>query len=301
VRRLPSLNAVVTFEAAARLGSFTLAARELRVTQGAVSRGIAGLEEWLGVPLFLREGKSVKLTEPGRAYRDEVSVALDRITVATARVTEAVVEAPLVLDVLPTLAMRWLIPRLPLFQSLRPGVEVRIVTNDREVSSRDTFDVAIRRGPRRRPGLRSVRFLEEEATPVCAPSLLRGQKLARVADLARHTLLSADTRSDAWPSWLAVHGAAGLKPRRVQRFDHYYVALQAAQDGLGVAMGALPIVEAELASGRLVAPFADRTVSAPAYYALTHVGMKRPVTHAFVLWLTSLDTPQTSVDSGQLR
>lgn len=288
MRRLPSLNALVTFEAVARLSSFTLAARELRVTQGAVSRGVAGLEAWLGISLFLRNGKLVTLTEVGRAYREEVSAALDKMAVATARVVDGGSRAPLVLDVLPTLAMRWLIPRLPKFQSTRPGLEVRVVTSDRPLSATDPFDVAIRRGPQRRAGLVATPFLGERITPVCAPSLLRPRKLRTVADLEGHTLLHADTRSDAWPTWLHAQGVARLTPRASLRFDHYYVALQAAQDGLGVAMGALPLVVNELAAKRLVAPFPDRVVTARSYYAVAHEGVRRPEASLFLTWLLAM-------------
>src|SRR5580704_17978864 len=117
MRRLPSLNGLRTFEAAARLGKFSDAARELYVTQGAVSRAISGLEAWLGVTLFERAGKKVALTEAGRVYREEIGAALDRMAVATARVAEVHATAALRLDVLPTLAIRWLIPRLPRFQA----------------------------------------------------------------------------------------------------------------------------------------------------------------------------------------
>jgi len=288
VRRLPSLNALVTFEAAARLGSFTDAARELHVTQGAVSRAISGLESWLGVTLFARDGKRIALTDVGRGYREEVAVALDRMTVATARVVEAQARAPLLLDVLPTLAMRWLIPRLPRFQGSRAGALVSIVTSDRPITSAGTFDVAIRRGPHRWPGLVAKRFLDERATPVCAPTLAHRRRLSRVKDLAHQTLLHADTRADAWPTWLAEQGARGLVAHANLRFDHYYVALQAAQDGLGLAMGALPLVDQELAAGRLVAPFPDRVVAARSYYAVTHEGAKRPEVDAFVAWLMEM-------------
>jgi LysR family transcriptional regulator, glycine cleavage system transcriptional activator len=285
VRRLPSLNSLRTFEAAARTESFTEAARELSVTQGAVSRAVSGLESWLGVGLFSRDGKRVSLTSEGRAYRDEISAALDRMAVATTRIVALRVETPLVLDVLPTLAMRWLIPRLPRFQSRCPGLEVHFTTSDRLVTPADVFDIAIRRGPRRWNGLVATRFLGERATPVCAPALVRKNPLERVADLARHTLLHADTRPEDWPKWLVEHGVARLRPAANLRFDHFYLALQAAQDGLGVAMGALPVVDSELAAARLVAPFPDKVVAARSYYALTRAGTSRPAVAAFVDWL----------------
>src|SRR5438309_320037 len=147
MRRLPSLNALRSFEAAARLGSFSEAARELYVTQGAVSRAIQGLESWLGVQLFLREGKRVAVTDAGRGYREEIGAALDRMALATARLLQQREGLPLRIDALPTVAMRWLIPRLPRFQAQWPGVEVHLATSDRPVIAGGAFDVAIRRGP----------------------------------------------------------------------------------------------------------------------------------------------------------
>jgi LysR family glycine cleavage system transcriptional activator len=285
MRRLPSLNGLRTFEAAARLGSFSDAARELFVTQGAVSRAIAGLESWLGVALFDRTGTRIVLTEAGKLYRDEIASALDRMAVATARVVEVQAVSPLRLNVLPTLAMRWLIPRLPRFQARATRAEVHLATSARPVEAGGTFDVAIRRGPERWPGLQATRFLDEKATPVAAPQLLAQRSIRRPADLAQQTLLHADTRSDAWPTWLARFGAARLKPAGNLRFDHFYLSLQAAQDGLGIAMGPLPLIDDELAAGRLVAPFPDKVVTARSYFALTHRGARSPVVDAFVAWL----------------
>jgi LysR family glycine cleavage system transcriptional activator len=287
VRRLPSLNALVSFEAAARLGSFTAAARELRVTQGAVSRGVAGLEAWLGVALFVRAGKTASLTPAGRAYAEEVAAALDRVSVATSRVIESTVDSPLVLDVLPTLALQWLIPRLPLYQARHPGRFVRVTTSDREIGPQDAFDVAIRRGGRR-PGLRGVRFLDEWFTPVCSPAFLRDQTIRQVSDIARCTLLAVDTRSDAWPRWLDAQGVAVPKGTTTHRFNHYYVALQAAKDGLGILMGAFPLLDDEITHGELVALFPKRRVQAPSYYAFTHAGLSRPDVTAFLEWIVSL-------------
>ena len=285
MRRLPSLNALRSFEAAARLGSFTDAARELYVTQGAVSRAVAGLEAWLGVVLFAREGKKVSLTPAARAYREEIAAALDRMAVATARLLEQRTGQPLRLDALPTLAMRWLIPRLPRFQVRWPGVEVHLSTSDRKVMAGEPFDVAIRRGPQKWPGLKAVRFLDERATPVCAPALVTRKKLTKPEDLCQHTLLHADPRPEEWQSWLGAQGLSKLKPLASLRFDHFYLALQAAQDGLGVAMGPLPIIDEDLAQGRLVAPFQTRVVAARSYYALTARRASTPAIEAFVEWL----------------
>lgn len=286
MRRLPSLNALRTFESAARLGSFSAAARELYVTQGAVSRAIQGLEEWLGVALFAREGKAVRLTPAGASYRDEIGAALDRLAVATAHVLEQKGSAGVLrVDALPTLTVRWLIPRLPRFQARFPGLEVHLSTSDAPVRAGEPFDVAIRRGPEPWPGLRAARFLDERSTPVCSPTLLKRQKLAAPEDLAKHTLLHADARPEAWKEWLRAQRIEKLQPAANLRFDHFYLAVQAALDGLGVAMGPLPLLSDELASGRLVAPFPDRLAPARSYHAVVQGRRVSAAAQAFVTWL----------------
>jgi LysR family glycine cleavage system transcriptional activator len=196
--------------------------------------------------------------------------------------------------------MRWLIPRLPRFQARWPAVEVHLSTSDRPVAAGGAFDVAIRRGPERWTGLRASRFLDERATPVCAPALIARRKLARPQDLAQHTLLHADTRPDAWSAWLRAQGLTKLQPAASLHFDHFYLALQAAQDGLGVAMGPLPIIDDALAAGRLVAPFPERVVPARSYFALTQGRTATPATEAFVAWLREEGKP-TEPASARLR
>jgi LysR family glycine cleavage system transcriptional activator len=180
--------------------------------------------------------------------------------------------------------MRWLIPRLPRFQLRAPGVEIRLTTSDEPLAPESGFDVAIRRGPGPWPGLRATHFLEESVTPVAAPSLLAKARLKSPRELASVTWLSADTRQDLWPEWLRAHAAASLKPQRSLRFDHYYLALQAAQDGLGVAMGSLTVLGEDLRAGRLAAPFPDLQVRARTYHALYHPRRSATVTK-FVSWL----------------
>jgi LysR family glycine cleavage system transcriptional activator len=282
-RLLPSLNGLRTFEAAARGGSFTEAARELHVTHGAVSRGVQALEAWLGVALFSRQGKRVALTARGRAFAFEVGAALDRLALATTQVTARGGGAVLRIDALPTLTMRWLIPRLPRFQASHPGLEVRLTTSDQAVSgASEDFDVAIRRGPERWPGLTATRFLDERATPVCAPPLAAA--LHRPQDLSRTTWLHAETRPDDWRAWLQRAHLPRLRPASTLHFDHFYLALQAAQDGLGVAMGPLPLLTHDLASGRLVAPFEHLQTRARSYHALLP-RLPRPEAQAFATWL----------------
>ena len=286
-RRLPPLNALRAFEAAGRLGSLTAAAAELHVTHGAVSKAVAQLEAWLGVLLFDRPGRKIRLSPAGRAYQEAVARALDELDEATRRLAEAGRPRTLLVNALPTFAMRWLLPRLPLFHRTHPGIELRLVTSDAPVAMvAGDFDVAIRRGPEPWPGFTATAFLAEREIPVLSPKLLDRVSLAEARDLAQHTLLHAETRPGAWRRWLAVAGVEGLAPAGNQHFDHFYLALQAAVDGLGVALGPLPVIDDEIAAGRLVAPLGGPTVPARAYCLIVppaHAG--DPVVQAFCRFL----------------
>lgn len=288
IRRLPPLGALRAFEAAARLGSFSAAADELHVTHGAVSRQVRGLESWLGIEVFRRVGKRVYLTDGGRDYLTEVQAAFDRIATATVRLKESGDPRRLTVNSLPTLTMRWLLPRLTRFQRLHPGVELRLTTSESPVSSLDeSFEVALRRGPDNWPGCVSQEFLVEYELPVCSPALLENTPLKTVQDLAHHTLLHADTRPDAWPRWLAAAGAPQLRSQGRQQFDRFYLALQAAVDGLGVVLGPLPILEEDLAAGRLVAPLAGPAVPSRSYWwVVPRHRAGDPLVTAFCRWLS---------------
>jgi LysR family glycine cleavage system transcriptional activator len=171
------------------------------------------------------------------------------------------------IEALPTFAMRWLLPRLSQFQRLYPGVELKLSTSERAIDAgTDGFDVAIRRGPGHWPHCSSHEFLEEAEIPVCSPALLRQTPLAVPADLARHTLLHSDTRPDAWSKWLAAAGVNASACRKKQSFNHFYLTLQAAIDGLGVTLGPLPLIADELASGRLVIPLPKPVLRARSYW-----------------------------------
>jgi LysR family glycine cleavage system transcriptional activator len=284
-RSLPPLNALQSFEAAARLGSITAGAEELHVTHGAISRQVRALEEWTGVTLFERAGRRVQLTEAGRAYLDAVRPALDSIAEATRRLADAGGDSALAVNALPTFTMRWLLPRLTRFQRRRPGVEIRLVSSDQPLAGAGAFDVAIRRGPGPWPGCVARPFLSEWELPVCSPALLAQRPIKRPADLAKHTLLHAETRPDAWRRWLAAAGVPKLVAEK-QRFDHFYLALQAASDGLGVALGPLPILADDLAAGRLVAPLAGPLSPARGYaWVVPESRSRDAVVRAFCAWL----------------
>ncbi|MDO8422581.1 MAG: LysR substrate-binding domain-containing protein [Parvibaculum sp.] len=287
----PPLGTLRAFEATARLGSVTAAADELCVTHGAVSRHIRSVEDWAGVQLFERLGKRLKLTDQGRAYCDALSPAFDAIASASARLKDATRrKRALIINALPTLAMRWLLPRLAHFQTLDSNIELRLQTSDEPVTrmGKGSFHVAVRREMMPLPkGFVAAPFLAESEIPVCAPKLARALKLKTPADLARATLLHADTRPAAWSRWLAAAGAAKVEQSATtQRFDHFYLALQAASDGLGVALGPLPIIADDLASGRLVAPIKGPALPSRGYcWIVPQELVDDPAVVAFCDWL----------------
>ena len=287
-RRLPPLNAVKAFEAASRHGSFTRAAEELRVTHGAVSRHVQTLEAWLGAPLFERHNRRVVLTEAGRGYAAEIGAALDRIALATARQVERGRPRLLHVNALATFTLRWLIPRLSGFQVAHPAIEVRLTTSNVPLASlADPFDVAIRGGPDTRPFHVGQPFLSERRIPVCSPALLRRLPLREPGELHHHTLLHAATLPGVWPHWLRAAGVPDLTPQASVTLEHFYLTLQAALDGLGVAMGPERLIADDVAAGRLTRPFEGPSLPARSYY--TYVPEPRaddPAVRAFCAWLT---------------
>jgi LysR family transcriptional regulator, glycine cleavage system transcriptional activator len=265
--RLPPLNAVKAFEAAARLGSFTYAAKELNVTHGAVSRQIRLLEDWLGIRLFLRTSRNALPTRAGLELLAETSPLFDRLAAVSHRLqTRAPLPGVLHLCALPTFAMRWLIPRLPEFQREHSGVELRIVTASTPAEQFRMSADAVISGPSRQPGWVGTRFLGEARLPVLSPELMRKCPLERPGDLKLHTLLHAATLPEAWPRWLAAAGLPDLKPAHEQIFEHFYFAIQAALEGLGVLMGPVALIGDELRGGRLIAPFEEPATRTRGYF-----------------------------------
>jgi LysR family transcriptional regulator, glycine cleavage system transcriptional activator len=265
--RLPPLNAIKAFEAAARLGSFTRAAEELNVTHGAISRQIRLLEEWLGIRLFLRTSRNVVPTQTGKDLLADAGPALDRVAIACQRLLNRVqATAVLRLSALPTFAMRWLIPRLPEFQRDHPGLELQIVTASTPAEQFGMDADAVISGPSRQSDWVGKRFLGEARLPVLSPNLLERCPLRVPADLAHHTLLHAATLRAAWPRWLAAANAPKLKPAREQMFEHFYFAIQAALEGLGVIMGPVALISEELRSGRLLAPIREPVLKTRGYF-----------------------------------
>ena len=264
--RLPPLNAIKAFEAAARLGSFTHAAEELNVTHGAVSRQVRLLEDWLGARLFLRTSRNAVPTQMGTDLLAEAGPALDRLAAVSQRLREPMSAPLLRVSALPTFAMRWLIPRLPEFQREHPGLELRIVTAGTPAEQFRMDVDAVISGPGRHSGWVGKCFLGEVRLPVLSPGLMAGCPLRTPADLERHTLLHAATLPSAWPRWLAAAKVPDLKPAREQVFEHFYFAIQAALEGLGVIMGPVALISDELRAGRLLAPLGDPVLKTRGYF-----------------------------------
>lgn len=273
-RRLPPLNALRAFEAAARLGSFSAAADELCVTHGAVSRHIQQLESWLGHALFDRYNRRVALTAAGQRYVGEITAAFDRIAEATAQQTQTDGQTVLRVNAPATFALRWLIPRLSSFQAAQPAIEVRLSSSNEPIDKvSPDIDVVIRGGPQTVDGFEAEEFLAERRLPVCSPKLLQGRPLEKPSDLARFTLLHAATYPRMWPDWLAASGNADLVPQQALTLEHFYMTLQGAVDGLGVAMGPTALVADDIAEGRLICPFDGPAL--PAWRYFTYVRTER--------------------------
>ncbi|WKB55035.1 LysR substrate-binding domain-containing protein [Eleftheria terrae] len=252
MQRLPPLSSLRFFDAAARLGSFVAAASELHVTHGAVSRQVRSLEDALGVALFERRNRAVFLTPQGVQLQATTQAIFEQLARTVAELAAPPPQAPLVLSCEPTLAMRWLIPRLGNFYKRHPEIQLHLSAAGGKVDfQRAGVDLALRRNDFRwEPGLAAEVVGEEWTGPVCAPALLRRGRL----ELTAQRLLHTATRKSAWASWARAAGVA-VSHRQGQSFEHFYLSLQAAGAGLGVAIGSAYMVQEDLAGSQLAAPF----------------------------------------------
>lgn len=266
-RRLPPLNTLPSFEAAARHLSFSKAADELHVTHGAVSRAIRHLEEHLGVRLFVRATRSVRLTAVGSAYANEIREALDRIAAATVTTRGPQSSGALNVSTLDSLAAKWLVPRLFRFRRAHGDIDVRLSTSEKLADFvSDGIDIVIRYGRGQYPGLEVELLLEEDVFPVCSPAFLQGPNPLRTpADLVHHTLIHDDFHID-WAMWLRTAGVEGVDPHRGPAYHSSEHAVQAAVLGEGIVLGRSALVADDLAEGRLVRPFEFRLPAGLAYY-----------------------------------
>jgi len=296
--RLPSLNGLRAFEAAARHLSFTRAASELNVTQTAISHQIRRLEQELGVRLFLRRNRALELTAEARDYLPGIRAAFNDLRLATDRLKRRGHDNVLTVSTLASFAAKWLLPRLSDFQESHPAIDVRITTSTALIDFRDgqglqgdgPIDAAIRYGRGHWPGVRADWLMADELFPVCSPALLNGKHpLRQPEDLRDHVLLhTSNTGSDDWRQWLTAAGLpTDISTQRGVTFDMIFMTLQAAIDGNGVAMGRTTYVRDDIAKGRLVVPF---TITLPAdagFYLVSPDGSAdTPKLAAFRAWLT---------------
>jgi len=285
--RLPSLNAVRSFAAAGRFLSFTAAARALNVTQGAISRMVQALETELGVQLFERHGRTITLTAAGVAYHREISDALARIAAASRSVRGFERAGILSLSVVPTLAMRWLVPRLQAFQRAYPDIQVDLIAGDGPIDfAADRVDMAVRHGAPPWPGATAARMMAEKVGVVCAPHLPGAGGFTGPADLVGRPLLRHTTRPDGWLHYFEHFGQRAPDLSQAPGFEHLFMVAEAAASGMGLALMPLFLVRTELTTGRLIQPIAETLQPETAYYILHRPGAER--THKvrlFKAWL----------------
>lgn len=272
MRRLPPLNALRIFEVAARTGSYAQAGVELGLTHGAVSRQIAALENWLGQRLFIKDGRRMVATPMAKIFAAEVGLSFDRLAVAAEACGRPAARRILRVSAPTSLAMRWLIPRLDRYHIIHPQVEVVVTTVSCVMEDlRGGVDVSIRRGVVREdlwPQHHVVPVLEDVDTLIMSPALFARRPILKPTDIERHKLLASETRAGDWTNWLEAAGLQHLTGLPRQTFDHFFVARQAVEDGLGLGIGPLPMLELDIANGRLMTPLPDIRVPRTGYVAI---------------------------------
>jgi LysR family transcriptional regulator, glycine cleavage system transcriptional activator len=290
-RRLPPLNALKAFEAAARHESFTRAAEELCVTQGAVSHQVKALEAELGLKLFNRERQRLVITEAGRAYLVVVRDAFDRIGDGTERLLQRQRGGALTVSTSPNFAAKWLVHRLGRFAEAHPEIDLRVSASMHHVDfAREDIDLAVRHGDGTAPGLQVTRLCTEQLFPVCSPKLLNDRKALRTpSDLGRFTLLHVSDRQgwqQGWQQWLDFAGVAGVDPSRGLVLNQASMAIDAAVDGQGIALARTALAAWDLIGGRLVRPFDIAMPVSYGYWIVCSKAVaKLPKIVAFSDWL----------------
>lgn len=268
--KLPPLNALRAFEAAARRASVTQAAEELGVSHTAVSQQIQKLEHHLGQALFHRNARRVEPTKAARALAREVRAAFDRIALAAEEFDCRRGNTIIRVNATPSFAMRWLIPRSSRFQIENPAITLEIETSISDGIDHLTrgYDFVFRRAPMERPEHRCLKLLDDHSTAVLAPKLANSLELRTPEDLRRSVLLHLKSRPHAWKQWfeLCGHGSADTPPGPY--YEHFFLSLQATINGLGVAVGPLCLVEDDLTGGRLIAPFSKHILAGPGFHVL---------------------------------
>ncbi|WP_221801304.1 transcriptional regulator GcvA [Oceanobacter mangrovi] len=288
MRRLPPLNALRSFEAAARNASFVGASEELSVTASAVSHQIKTLEEYLGILLFSRNKRKVELTTAGEQYLTMIKHALDEIEVATRRLTTHQETNVVQISVAPNFLTRWLMPHMSRFQELYPDIELQINASMGLIDfNRSNTDIAIYYGNGEWDDIETHFLRKVMLVPVCSPRLMMGPNpLKTPADLKYHNIIYVSKRKWEWLDWLQQAGAGGLIPKGSLQMSSGQLATAAAQEGLGVALADSTLTSREIASGRLVRPFDIQLDTNKAFYLVYR--KNRPLTagmKAFKEWM----------------
>lgn len=287
-KRLPPLLALEAFDAAARHMSFKAAAAELHLTPSAISHRVKQLEQHLGLPLFRRLNREIRLTEAGQDYANATRKAFDQVVQASAKLSLPRQAEELRLSAVPHFATLWIIPHLESFLDTQQGLRLYVESSQRNADfARDAVDAAIRYGNGRWPGLAATRLTDIGVAPVCAPKLLPTLKHPR--DLAQHTIIHLSAFPDAWPRWLAAVKAGAIKPRREIWVDNITQTVDAAERGLGVALGLSPLIAPRLQEGRLSLPFTPPVqVDGSYWFVCRRAEANKPRVAALRDWLLRL-------------
>ena len=272
-RRLPPLNAIRAFEAAARLGGVKQAAEELFVTPSAVSHQLKSLEGFLGVDLFRRAGRQIELTPAGERYRTSVTHALDEVELATRRVMAPPDGAVVTVSVAPSFLTRWLVPRVREFQDQHPDIELRLSANSGPIDfTWSEIDMAIYFGEGEWSGVEAHFLQQVVLVPVCSPGFLEGRRIADLQTLSRQTLIDVSTRPTAWDDFLA--GFEIKRPKRGKRlrFSSTSLAIGAAMEDLGVALADARLIAREVKYGQLLTPLDVQMPTHQGFYMVYQAG-----------------------------
>lgn len=292
--RLPPLNALRAFEAAARHNGFVAAAEELNVSRGAISRHVKLLEDHLGTPLFRRHAKGVTLTEAGKRLRPVLSDAFDAISREAQRLSTSAADLRIICP--PATSIRWLIPKLELFRQRHPEIRVRLTTEFHSEIGMDVsnYDIgfSVESWPDRGEDMKMQPLFPIVLTPACTPDLLRGRvPLRSPEDLTHFTLLHETPRHADWRAWLTHFGVTGVSPDDGDEFPNLDIATKAAVMGAGLVMADFVLCRDELTSGALVTPFPDLTCASP-YGAVCLLGPREnwevPKVRAFIDWAVEM-------------
>ena len=308
MRELPPLNGLRAFEAAARHLSFSRAAEELFVTPAAISHQIKGLEDYFGVTLFRRLPRAVILTEEAQSVLPVITEAFDKLDQAALMLKENETSGVLTVTSAPTFAAKWLLPNLPAFSDAYPDINVRLDARLETVDfDREGVDIGIRLGSGKYPGMRTDKLFAETVVPVCHPKFLEGaHPLCTPSDLKHHRLLHVDWGKKiegpvpGWMMWLQAVGVDDVDPTRGPVFTVEEMAIAAAVQGSGIALGSTYAVREEIAKGALVIPFARSIEASAAYWVVTpERTSERPMVKAFRTWIRAMakDTGLTGGDT----